>query len=128
MDNIQEYTEEIQQLFLNFLITDPELFVRVNNIIEPYMFNRKFQSAVKFLKEHATDYSSIPTIDQISATTNLELERIDGLTDNHIEWFLDTFEQFCRHKALEKAILDSTDLLEKQDYGSVETKIKEASQ
>ena len=52
MDNIQEYTEEIQQLFLNFLITDPELFVRVNNIIEPYMFNRKFQSAVKFLKEH----------------------------------------------------------------------------
>ena len=53
MDNIQEYTEEIQQLFLNFLITDPELFVRVNNIIEPYMFNRKFQSAVKFLKEHA---------------------------------------------------------------------------
>ena len=32
MDNIQEYTEEIQQLFLNFLITDPELFVRVNNI------------------------------------------------------------------------------------------------
>ena len=51
MDNIQEYTEEIQQLFLNFLITDPELFVRVNNIIEPYMFNRKFQSAVKFLKE-----------------------------------------------------------------------------
>ena len=128
MDNIQEYTEEIQQLFLNFLITDPELFVRVNNIIEPYMFNRKFQSAVKFLKEHATDYSSIPTIDQISATTNLELERIDGLTDNHIEWFLDTFEQFCRHKALEKAILDSTDLLEKQDYGSVENKIKEAGQ
>ena len=29
---------------------------------------------------------------------------------------------------MEKAILDSTDLLEKQDYGSVETKIKEASQ
>ena len=128
MDNIQEYTEEIQELFLNFLVTDPELFVRVNNIIEPYMFNRKYQDAVKFLKEHATDYSSIPTIDQISATTKLELERIDGLTDNHIEWFLDTFEQFCRHKALEKAILDSTDLLENQDYGAVENKIKEASQ
>ena len=29
---------------------------------------------------------------------------------------------------MEKAILDSTDLLEKQDYGSVENKIKEASQ
>ena len=33
---------------------------------------------------------------------------------------------FCRHKALEKAT-ESTDLLEKQDYGTVENKIKDAS-
>ena len=83
MDQIHDYNEEIQQLFLNFLVTDPELFVRVNGIIEPYMFNKKFQATVKFLKDHATDYSSIPTIDQISATTNVDLERIDGVNDNH---------------------------------------------
>jgi len=124
----QEYTEEIQELFLRFIISDPELFVRVNNIVEPYMFNRKFQSTVEFLKEHTTKYNKIPTIDQISAVTSVELERVDGITDNHTEWFLDSFERFCRHKALEKAILDSTDLLEKQDYGAVENKIKQASQ
>jgi replicative DNA helicase len=128
MDQIQDYNEEIQQLFLNFLVTDPELFVRVNGIIEPYMFNKKFQATVKFLKDHATDYSSIPTIDQISATTNVDLERIDGVNDNHVDWFLDSFERFCRHKALEKAILESTDLLETADYGAVENLIKEASQ
>ena len=128
MDQIQDYNEEIQQLFLNFLVTDPELFVRVNGIIEPYMFNKKFQATVKFLKDHATDYSSIPTIDQISATTNVDLERIDGVNDNHVDWFLDSFERFCRHKALEKAILESTDLLESADYGAVENLIKEASQ
>ena len=128
MDQIQDYNEEIQQLFLNFLVTDPELFVRVNGIIQPYMFNKKFQATVKFLKDHATDYSSIPTIDQISATTNVDLERIDGVNDNHVDWFLDSFERFCRHKALEKAILESTDLLENQDYGTVEEKIKNASQ
>ena len=125
---LQDYNEEIQELFLNFLVTDPELFVRVNNIVEPYMFNRKYQDTVKFLKEHATNYSSIPTIDQISATTKVELQRIDDINENHIEWFLDSFERFCRHKALEKAILESTDLLEKADYGAVEGKIKEASQ
>jgi replicative DNA helicase len=128
MDQIQDYNEEIQQLFLNFLVTDPELFVRVNGIIQPYMFNKKFQATVKFLKDHATDYSSIPTIDQISATTNVDLERIDGVNDNHVDWFLDSFERFCRHKALEKAILESTDLLETADYGAVENLIKEASQ
>ena len=35
--------------------------------------------------------------------------------------------KLCRHKALEKAILDSTDLLEQKDYGSVEVMIKEAT-
>ena len=50
MDNIQEYTEEIQEMFLKFLVSDPELFVRVNNIVEPYMFNKKYQDTVKFLK------------------------------------------------------------------------------
>ena len=128
MDNIENYTEEIQEMYLNFLVTDPELFVRVNNIVEPYMFNKKYQDAVKFLKQHSEEYSAIPTIDQIKATTGLELERIDGITSNHSDWFLDSFERFCRHKALEKAILDSTDLLENADYGAVENKIKEASQ
>ena len=128
MDNIENYTEEIQEMYLNFLVTDPELFVRVNNIVEPYMFNKKYQDTIKFLKQHSEEYSAIPTIDQIKATTGLELERIDGITSNHSDWFLDSFERFCRHKALEKAILDSTDLLEKADYGAVENKIKEASQ
>ena len=40
---------------------------------------------------------------------------------------MNEFETFCRHKALEKAIIESTDLLEKQDYGTVENKIKDAS-
>ena len=128
MDNITEYTEEIQEMFLKFLVSDPELFVRVNNIVEPYMFNRKYQDTVQFLKQHSTEYSSIPTIDQITATTGVELERIEGITEIHTEWFLDSFVRFCRHKALEKAILDSTDLLEKADYGAVENKIKDASQ
>ena len=92
MDNITEYTEEIQEMFLKFLVSDPELFVRVNNIVEPYMFNRKYQDTIKFLKQHSTEYSSIPTIDQISATTGVELERIEGITENHTEWFLDSFE------------------------------------
>jgi replicative DNA helicase len=58
----------------------------------------------------------------------LLLERVDGISDNHTDWFLDSIERFCRHKALEKAILDSTDLLETGDYGAVENKIRDATQ
>ena len=41
---------------------------------------------------------------------------------------LDEFEQFCKHKALESAILKSTDLLEKSEYGAVEKLVKDAVQ
>ena len=68
------------------------------------------------------------TIDPNKCYNKFRVRTNRWINRQSIEWFLDTFEQFCRHKALEKAILDSTDLLEKQDYGSVETKIKEASQ
>jgi archaellum biogenesis ATPase FlaH len=41
---------------------------------------------------------------------------------------MDEFESFTRHKALERAILASADLLEKHNYGEVEALIKEAVQ
>jgi archaellum biogenesis ATPase FlaH len=41
---------------------------------------------------------------------------------------MDEFESFTRHKAIERAIIASADLLEKHNYGEVETLIKEAVQ
>lgn len=128
MSKVENYNEELQELYLKFLITDPELFVRISNIVEPHMFSRKYAETVTFLKDHAQKYHSIPTIDQISATTGIDLERIDGITENHIDWFLDSFERFCRHKSLEKAIIDGTDFLEKGNYGAIEQQVREAVQ
>ena len=127
MSDIKDYGEDIQELFLRFLVTDPDVFVRVNNIVEPYMFNRKYREAVEFLKEHANKYNSIPTLEQLEAVNGLDLKPVEDVHESHMNWFMDEFETFCRHKALEKAILDSTDLLEQKDYGSVEAMIKEAS-
>ena len=127
MSDIKEYGEDIQELFLRFLVTDPDVFVRVNNIVQPYMFNRKYREAVEFLKEHANNYNSIPTLEQLEAVNGINLKPVEDAHDSHMSWFMDEFETFCRHKALEKAILDSTDLLENKDYGSVEALIKEAT-
>ena len=127
MSDIKDYGEDIQELFLRFLVTDPDVFVRVNNIVEPYMFNRKYREAVEFLKDHANKYNSIPTLEQLEAVNGIDLAPVEDVHESHMNWFMDEFETFCRHKALEKAILDSTDLLEQKDYGSVEAMIKEAS-
>ena len=128
MSNQLNYNEEMQELFLRFMVSDGDIIARVNNIVQPYMFDRQFRNVVSFIKDHVNDYNSMPTTEQIEASTQVKLEPVEDFNDRHVEWFMDEFETFCRHKALEKAILDSTDLLETKDYGTVETKIKEASQ
>jgi replicative DNA helicase len=128
MADIKTYTEETQELFLRFLLSDKDLFARCQNIVKPEFFNLKYRKAVELFETHSTTYNAIPTPEQVSAVAGIQLETIPNVTPDHHEWFMNEFETFCRHKALEKAIIESTDLLEKQDYGTVENKIKEASQ
>ena len=122
----KEYSQELQKLYLEFMMKDHELFVRVNNIINPEYFDRPLRSTVEFMQEHASEYGAMPTHEQISAVTELELQDIGDTGVGHKEWFLDDFEQFCKHKGLEKAILASTDMLDKSEYGAVEHLVKEA--
>ena len=128
MSDLTNYNEETQELFLKFLISDPDLFSRCANIVDADYFNIKYRNAVKLFQSHSKDFNSIPTPEQVSAASGVQLEVIPNVTSDHHEWFLKEFETFCRHKALEKAIIESTDLLENQDYGTVENKIKEAVQ
>jgi len=79
----------------------------------------------KFMLEHSEEYNALPTIEQIQATCGVELKKVD-IDERHKNWFFDEFETFCRHKALELAIIQSADLLENGDYGQVEDKIKNA--
>jgi len=128
MADIKEYNEETQELFLRFLLSDKDLFARCQNIVKPEYFNLKYRKAVDLFVSHSTKHNAIPTPEQVSAVAGVHLEPIPNVTPDHHNWFMNEFETFCRHKALEKAIIESTDLLEKQDYGTVENKIKEASQ
>lgn len=128
MSNITEYTDDIQELFLRFLISDGDLFARCQNILEASYFGRQYRDTVEFIKSHSTKYNCLPTLEQIHALGQTTLAPIANITPDHQSWFMDEFETFCRHKALERAIIDSADLLEKQHYGEVEKKIKEAVQ
>lgn len=126
MTDIKEYTVDLQKLFLEFLVTDRELLSRTNSIINPEYFDRSLVPAAKFLVDYATQYSNMPTVDQIKASVGIDLRHLGPTSHEHSAWFMDEFEQFCKYKALEKAIVKSADLLEKHDYGSVEKLIRDA--
>jgi len=123
-----EYKVEIQKLFVEMMLADAQSFVRVQNIFNVENFDRSLRSAAQFIKEHAEKYSTMPTLEQINASTNNNFQAVPGLTDDHYTWFMDEFESFTKQKELERAILKAADLLEKGEYDPVEKLIKDAVQ
>lgn len=125
MDN---YTPEIQQCFISFMLSSPELFTRVQNIYNPENFDKSIRKSAQFIIDHASKYATLPDLSQLQAVTGNKFELIDDINKGHVEWFLTEFEQFTRHEELKRAILKSADLLETGDFGPVEKMIKDAVQ
>jgi archaellum biogenesis ATPase FlaH len=123
----EEYTEDLQKLYIEFLLAEKDLFVRCNAITNSKYFARKFQPVMDFIQQHVDGYGDLPTHEQIAAKTSQQFDDITNkVTDDHKKWFMDEYEKFCRHNALEGAILASADKLERNEYGSVEKLIKDA--
>jgi replicative DNA helicase len=125
---IKDYGYEIQKLYLELMLADAEIFVRCQGIFDHTLFDRKLQDAAEFINVYAKEYTVLPEYDMVNASCRIDLKRPEEVKQGHNDWLMDEFENFTRHKALERAIINSADLLEKKDYGQVESLIKEAVQ
>ena len=93
MSEVKNYSPDLQQLFVQFMFSDPELYSRVRSIIKPEYFDRSVRPVVKQLIAHSDEYSSIPSLEMVKAETGVTVEKLDN-NDQHIEWFVDEFETF----------------------------------
>ena len=123
-----DYGYDIQKVYLEMMLTDAETFVRCQAVFNDQAFDRRLQSAAKFINDYVVEHNAMPTFDIVNASTNADLQHPGDLAENHYDWLLQDFETFSRHKALESAILKSADLLEKGEYGPVEDLVKQAVQ
>jgi KaiC/GvpD/RAD55 family RecA-like ATPase len=122
------YSADMQRLYLEMFLSDAETFVRCQNIFDPENFDRKLKDAATFINEYVDNYKVMPQLDIVNTSCGTEFKDVTGLPIENYDWLLDEFEQFSRHKALERAIIKSADLLEKGEFGPVELMIKEAVQ
>ena len=121
------YNYDIQKLYLEMFLSDAETFARCQNIFDPENFDQKLQDTASFITKYVDDYKVIPDAAIVNASCGKELQSVNLPKENY-EWLMDEFENFSRHKALERAILQSADLLEKGEYNPVEKLIKDAIQ
>ena len=127
---ITNYTVEVQRMFLEFMLSDATSFARVQNIFNPDNFDKSLRSSANFIKEYVDKYKALPTCDQLNASEGKSLKPIPEITASFVDWFMSEFEQFTRRREVERAILGSADLIEKEgyDYGPIEALIKKAVQ
>jgi archaellum biogenesis ATPase FlaH len=124
---VPNYSFEIQKLYLEMFMSDAVTFVRCQNIFDPENFDRKLQDTARFITEYVNEYKVMPEPQIVNASCDIDLNPAQ-LPEENYSWLMNEFEQFSRHKGLERAILKSADLLEQGDYGPVEKMIKDAVQ
>ena len=121
------YSFDVQKLYIEMFMSDAETFVRCQNIFDPENFDRKLQETATFINEYVNEYKVMPEASIVNAACNTNLQPAQLPRENY-DWLMDEFENFSRHKGLERAILKSADLLDKGEYGPVEKLIKDAIQ
>jgi hypothetical protein len=121
------YNAEIQKLYLEMFLSDAETFVRCQNIFNPDSFDKRYQDSAKFITEYLDQYKVMPEVSIVNAACESDFQAVSLPKENY-DWLMNEFENFARHKALERAILQSADLLEKGEYNPVEKLIKDAIQ
>ena len=121
------YNFDIQKLYLEMFLSDAETFVRCQNIFDPLNFDQRLQNIATFINKYVDEYKVMPEANIVNASTGSDLNPVQLPKENY-EWLMDEFENFSRHKGLERAIIESSDLLEAGDYGPVEKLVKDAIQ
>jgi len=124
----KDYSTDLQKLFLEIMLADAQCFVRVQNIFDPANFDRSLRPVANLLQDYSKKYTALPNTDQVKAETGTDLQKIDAVEDSMTAWFMDEFENFTRHEALKRVILQSADLIEKGEYDPIEKLIKDAVQ
>lgn len=125
---MNSYDEADQFTMINLLINCKSAYTQIKPILKPDYFDKKYQVAVAFLNDFSNKYSTLPTIEQLNneSRCNFSLIPLNQEDLGLRQSILDMFEGFCKKRALEIAINDCYERLQKGDTSSLDTIIKEA--
>lgn len=123
------YRTEKQQLLLENLICNPDLFALCCNIIDPEYFDPELRQSVAFLLSYNEDFGGVPSIDIVNAECGVDLKQRDHITSDAFEYTSKQVERFCRERAVYKEFVDGAEKINDQDgFSEVIDKLSAALQ
>ena len=118
---------DAQRLFLNSMLSNPELFARVNPILKPDYFDPGMQGPVKFLQEYFLEHRAVPAPQIFQAATKNTPE-IFVIQRQDIQFIAEQIAGFCQASAMIQVAHKSPKLIEKGDYSGLIEQFKAAAQ
>lgn len=123
-----KFDKDVQKLLIEMLLSEPSLFTRAAPILEAKYFHIEFQETIRLLHEHSKQYSSLPTYEQIKAQTKLHYNKLNELLNiNNQLAALDLIEGFCKHRAIELAVLECAERINEGKPEGIEKIVKDAT-
>lgn len=123
--DVKNYDAVFQKYILTQVFNSPDVFVRCKNILKPEYFEKTFHAGIEFILNYSLEYDTLPTLENVQVKTGLELPKED-VSHLHHESLLKDVGDYCRHKAIENAIMAGAELVGQKRYGAMEQLIKEA--
>lgn len=121
-----DYNEEMQYLYLSVLLNSAEIFTKMKRIINPDHFDGELKKAATEILTYSSQYHGLPTIDYINAKiTEYKFKEIK-IDYGAERWIFDEYPKFAKHKAIEEAVIKSSELIADKKYEDIEALIREA--
>ena len=121
-----DFNIEKQKLLIEFMLIDESIFQRCHNILKANYFDKELQPIVKCILKHSKEFNILPTTKQIYAETGFSFDVTDKIRTQDQDWALKNIERFCQRGAIIQAVMKSPDFIEQNNYGAVESLVKEA--
>lgn len=118
---------DAQRMFLNAMLSNPELFARVNPILRPEYFDPGMQGPVKFLQEYFQENRAVPAAQIFQAATKNTPE-IFAIQRQDVQFLAEQIAGFCQASAMILVARKSPALIEKGNYGELIEQFKLAAQ
>lgn len=123
---MQDYNTDIQYYYISVLLNHPESFTKMKRIINPDHFDGELKKAMTEIVDYSNKYNGLPKPEYLNAKLNeYQFKQVD--IDFGVEkWIFDEYPKFAKHKAIEEAVIKSSELLGEKKYEVIEGLIKDA--
>jgi KaiC/GvpD/RAD55 family RecA-like ATPase len=116
-----------QVLYLNAIMSSPELFAKVNPILKSEYFDTGLQGPVRFVQEYFDKNRGVPSEQIFKAATKVSPE-IFNIPRQDVQYLAEQIAGFCQASAMIMVARKSPGLIESKDYNGLIEQFKMAAQ